>query len=104
MVERKFRQQSISGLLSAPPAKGRATEQGAFPVDPCTTASDCSATEIPSEYRTIDHAMAGQYLLTVPVFLEECQKYIDTVVETAVDDRRHGHVRDGEAITHLATA
>ena len=38
-------------------------------------------------------------------FLEECKKYIDSHVETAVDDRRHDTVgMDGEVVTHLAVA
>ena len=37
-------------------------------------------------------------------FLDECQKYIASTVETAVDDRRHDKVRDGDVVTHLATA
>ena len=43
------------------------------------------------------------------IFLEECQRYIDGVVETSVDDRRHDPtVSDGngnhQVITHLAVA
>ena len=43
------------------------------------------------------------------IFFEECQKYIDGVVETSVDDRRHDPtVIDGngnhQVITHLAVA
>ena len=38
-------------------------------------------------------------------FLEQCQKYINASVETAVDDRRHDVVDGGdEVVTHLATA
>ena len=38
-------------------------------------------------------------------FLEECQCYIASAVETAVDDRRHDTVdKSGEVITHLARA
>lgn len=45
--------------------------------------------------------------LQFSVFLEECQKYINSAVETAVDDRRHDNVTaadGGDTITHLATA
>lgn len=39
------------------------------------------------------------------VFLEECQHYLESSVETAVDERRHDPVADGgEVITHLARA
>ena len=39
------------------------------------------------------------------IFLEECQQYIDSQVQTAVDDRRHDMVdSDNTVITHLATA
>ena len=38
------------------------------------------------------------------VFLEFCQKHIDSQIETAVDDRRHDAVADGSVITHLASA
>lgn len=39
------------------------------------------------------------------VFLEECQRYLESSVETAVDERRHDPVADGgEVITHLARA
>ena len=43
------------------------------------------------------------------VFLEECKKYIDSVAQTVIDDRRHDNVqtenyRSPEVITHLATA
>ena len=37
-------------------------------------------------------------------FLVECQKYIASSVETAVDDHRHDEVRDGDVVTHLALA
>lgn len=37
-------------------------------------------------------------------FLEECKKYIDGVVETAVDERRHDHIADGDPVVHLAAA
>lgn len=38
------------------------------------------------------------------VFLEKCQQYIDSQVQTAVDDRRHDTVdSDNSVITHLAT-
>ena len=39
------------------------------------------------------------------IFLEHCQKYIDSCVQTAVDDRRHDELdSDNTVITHLATA
>ena len=38
------------------------------------------------------------------IFLEECKKYIDGAVETAVDERRHDQVVDGDAVVHLAAA
>jgi hypothetical protein len=38
------------------------------------------------------------------VFLEQCQKYINSSVETAVDERRHDPVQGEDVITHLATA
>jgi predicted aldo/keto reductase-like oxidoreductase len=37
-------------------------------------------------------------------FLEECKKFINAAVETAVDDRRHDDVENGESVVHLATA
>lgn len=37
-------------------------------------------------------------------FLQECKKYITESVETAVDDRRHDAVHDGDVIVHMATA
>ena len=41
---------------------------------------------------------------TYTTYLEFCQKYIDSQIETAVDDRRHDPVVGGNAVTHLATA
>uniref|UniRef100_UPI00358E6566 uncharacterized protein n=1 Tax=Myxine glutinosa TaxID=7769 RepID=UPI00358E6566 len=38
------------------------------------------------------------------VFLDQCQRYINSAVETAVDDRRHDNVTGEDTITHLATA
>ena len=38
------------------------------------------------------------------VFLEQCQKYITSSVDTAVDERRHDAVQGEDVITHLATA
>ena len=38
------------------------------------------------------------------VFLQECQKYINQHVETAVDDRRHDAVSDSEVVVHFAVA
>ena len=38
------------------------------------------------------------------IFLEECKKYIESAVETAVDERRHDQVADGDAVVHLAAA
>ena len=38
------------------------------------------------------------------IFLEECKKYIEAAVETAVDERRHDQVADGDAVVHLAAA
>ena len=37
-------------------------------------------------------------------FLEQCQSYIQTSIETSVSDRRHDTVVDGDVVTHLATA
>ena len=37
-------------------------------------------------------------------FLEQCQKYINATIETAVDDRRHDAVDEEEVVTHLAMA
>lgn len=37
-------------------------------------------------------------------FLEFCQKYIDSQIDTAVDDRRHDAVVEGDVVTHLAAA
>ena len=37
-------------------------------------------------------------------FLEECKKFISASVETAVDDRRHDDVENGESVVHLAMA
>lgn len=38
-------------------------------------------------------------------FLEECKKYIDGCIQTAVDDRRHDEVdQDYDVITQLAVA
>lgn len=37
-------------------------------------------------------------------FLDQCKRFIDSSVETAVDDRRHDDVVEGESIVHLATA
>ena len=37
-------------------------------------------------------------------FLEECKKFISASVETAVDDRQHDDVQNGESVVHLATA
>ena len=37
-------------------------------------------------------------------FLDFCRKYIDSQVETAVDDRRHDAVVESDVVTHLATA
>ncbi|KAJ8375554.1 hypothetical protein SKAU_G00061340, partial [Synaphobranchus kaupii] len=38
------------------------------------------------------------------VFLQHCQNYIHTSVETAVDERRHDTIADDDVVTHLATA
>ena len=38
------------------------------------------------------------------VFLEECKRYLQASVETAVDERRHDAVDNGEVVTHLARA
>ena len=39
------------------------------------------------------------------VFLENCQEYLDSSVEMAVDEHRHDTVEaDGDVITHLAKA
>ena len=37
-------------------------------------------------------------------FLEECQKYIEIKVQTAVQERRHAPVVDGEIVTYMVTA
>ena len=37
-------------------------------------------------------------------FLEECQKHIASNLETAVDDRRHDKIADGDVVTHFADA
>lgn len=37
-------------------------------------------------------------------FLEHCQQYLTSCVETAVSDRRHDDVYHGEVVTHMATA
>lgn len=37
-------------------------------------------------------------------FLEECQQYITSTVETAVDERRHDTVKGDEIVSHLAQA
>ena len=37
-------------------------------------------------------------------FLQECEKFISASVETAVDDRRHDDVENGESVVHLAMA
>ena len=36
--------------------------------------------------------------------LQECQRYIAEKVETAVGDRRHDVVQDGDPVVHLAAA
>ena len=42
---------------------------------------------------------------TYQVFLDYCRKYIDSQVDTAVDDRRHDTIMKGnDVITHLAVA
>ena len=38
------------------------------------------------------------------VFLEECRQYLETSIETAVDERRDDAVDNGEVVTHLARA
>ena len=38
------------------------------------------------------------------VFLEECKRYLQASVETAVDERRHDAVDNGEVVTHFARA
>ena len=37
-------------------------------------------------------------------FLEECQKYIESKVQIAVQERRHAPLSDGEVVTYMATA
>ena len=37
-------------------------------------------------------------------FLEECQKYIESKVQTVVQERRHAPLSDGEVVTYMATA
>ncbi|XP_014674219.1 PREDICTED: uncharacterized protein LOC106814419 [Priapulus caudatus] len=37
-------------------------------------------------------------------FLERCQQYLASCVETSVSDRRHDDVIEGEVVTHMATA
>ena len=48
----------------------------------------------------INSGRPEQYL----AFLDECQKYIETNVQTAVHVRRHNPVSDGEVVTFMATA
>ena len=38
------------------------------------------------------------------VFLDRCRKYIDSTIDTAVDDRRHDLLSGNDVVTHLATA
>ena len=38
------------------------------------------------------------------VFLKECQSYLEGSIETAVDERRHDAVDNGEVVTYLACA
>ena len=40
---------------------------------------------------------------TFSTFLDVCRQYIDSQIDTAVDDRRHDAVTD-DVVTHLATA
>ena len=37
-------------------------------------------------------------------FLQECKKFISASVETAIHDRRHDDVENGESVVHLAMA
>ena len=41
---------------------------------------------------------------TFSTFLDVCRQYIGSQIDTAVDDRRHDAVTDGDVVTHLATA
>ena len=41
---------------------------------------------------------------TLSTFLDVCRQYSDSQIDTAVDDRRHDAVTDGDVVTHLATA
>lgn len=45
----------------------------------------------------------GRPEMYVP-FLERCQQCLNSCIETAVSDRRHDDVVDGEVVTHMATA
>ena len=56
--------------------------------------------EVLYDLRTLNNGRVATY----ESFLDACRKYIENVVGTAVDERRHGHVHDGEVITHMATA
>ena len=38
------------------------------------------------------------------IFLDCCRKYIDSEVNTAVDDRRHDSISGNDVVTHVATA
>lgn len=62
---------------------------------------ECEDPDIVLDLRVNNHGQPKKY----EVFLEECKKYIDGFIQTAVDDRRHDQVdKDFDVIIHLAVA
>ena len=62
---------------------------------------DSEDSDLVWDLRTMNHGRPESYTL----FLNECQRYIESTLETAVDERRHGDVDEGrDVITHLAAA
>ena len=61
---------------------------------------DLEDPDIICDLRVLNSGRPEQY----DAFLNECKAYIDSTVDTAVDERRHDQVQQNEAIVHLAKA
>ena len=63
-------------------------------------ALDLEDPDIVYDLRVLNSGRPTQY----DQFLNECKKYIDSTVETAVDERRHDEVGKNDVVVHLAKA
>ena len=63
-------------------------------------ALDLEDPDIVYDLRVLNSGRPTQY----DQFLNECKKYIDSTVETAVDERRHDEVEQNDVVVHLSKA